>query len=291
MGTEAASANSHRTDSLGKSFPKITIVTPSYNQGRYIEETVRSILLQNYPNLEYLIFDAGSTDQTMEILKRYEPWLDYCCSERDRGQAHAVNKGFARATGDLLNWVNSDDVLFPGALQAVAQAARERLSENVIFYGNRIRFDADGRRFDFDLPPKHLTLLHFLIGSHIPQETAFISRAAYEKLGPLNEERKFALDYDYWARAIVNGTQFRHVGRFLGGMRFHELSKSLTWTDINVSESADIRGMLLAHVRMPKAVVERFLGVFGAASYHFSRSFKKPLYKLAHNIPRTIYEM
>ena len=112
----------------GSPWPRISIVTPSYNQGQFIEETIRSVLLQGYPDLEYIIIDGGSTDQSVEIIKKYEAWLTYSVSENDGGQSHAINKGFERATGVLLSWLNSDDVLLPDALAAVAA----RLSSSAV---------------------------------------------------------------------------------------------------------------------------------------------------------------
>src|SRR5947207_6789592 len=103
------------------SWPRISIVTPSFNQGQFIEETIRSVLLQGYPNLEYIIIDGGSTDNTVGVIKKYEPWLAYWVSEKDRGQCDAINKGFARATGDIFAWLCSDDVYAPGALRRIAE--------------------------------------------------------------------------------------------------------------------------------------------------------------------------
>src|SRR4051812_20683804 len=101
--------------------PKITIVTPSYNQGHFLEQTIQSVLDQNYPNLEYIICDGGSKDQSVEIIKKYEKHLAYWCSEKDRGQSHAINKGFERATGDIYAYINSDDFFHPGAFDRVAE--------------------------------------------------------------------------------------------------------------------------------------------------------------------------
>src|SRR5262249_30682863 len=106
----------------GSPWPRLSIITPSYNQGQFIEETIRSVLLQGYPDLEYMIIDGGSTDNTVEIIRKYDPWLEYWVSERDRGQSHAINKGFRRSSGALLGWLNSDDVLLPNALATVATA-------------------------------------------------------------------------------------------------------------------------------------------------------------------------
>src|SRR5205823_3046168 len=110
QGLPSAARNAERP------WPRISVVTPSFNQGRFIEETIRSVLLQAYPNLEYIIIDGGSTDNTVEIIKKYEPGITYWVSEKDRGQSHAINKGFARATGDIFAWLCSDDVYAPGAL-------------------------------------------------------------------------------------------------------------------------------------------------------------------------------
>src|SRR5262245_25235628 len=106
----------------GSAWPKVTIVTPSFNQGQFIEETIRSILLQGYPDLEYMVIDGGSTDDSVEIIRKYERWLNYWATENDRGQAHAINKAISRATGEIFNWINSDDPLLPSALSTIASA-------------------------------------------------------------------------------------------------------------------------------------------------------------------------
>jgi len=110
---------------LSRSWPKISIVTPSFNQGAYLEKTIRSVLLQGYPNLEYIIIDGGSTDQSVETVKKYEPWNFLWVSENDRGQSHAINKGLEKASGELLGWLNSDDYFLPGALFTLAAAYLE----------------------------------------------------------------------------------------------------------------------------------------------------------------------
>ncbi len=106
----------------GSPWPCISVVTPSYNQGQYIEETIRSVLLQGYPNLEYIVMDGGSSDNSLEIIQRYSPWLTYWTSERDEGQADAINKGFERANGKLIAWLNSDDIYYPGTVASSARA-------------------------------------------------------------------------------------------------------------------------------------------------------------------------
>jgi len=115
----------------GKPWPKISIVTPSYNQGQFIEETIRSILLQNYPNLEYIIIDGASTDNSVDIIKKYERWITYWVTEKDRGQAQAINKGIYRASGDIFNWINSDDLLLPKVLRLVAEVSGQTATKKL----------------------------------------------------------------------------------------------------------------------------------------------------------------
>ena len=123
-------------------WPKISIITPSFNQGEYIEETIRSVLLQNYPNIEYIVIDGGSTDNTCEILKKYDPWIKYWHSEKDGGQGNALNQGFSVATGKILGWINSDDLYLPDCFKKIARCIVERKAEFV--YGDSITIDEGG---------------------------------------------------------------------------------------------------------------------------------------------------
>lgn len=229
----------------GNPWPKISIVTPSYNQGQFLEETIRSVLLQNYPNLEYIIIDGGSTDNSVEIIKKYEPWLTYWVSEKDGGQAHAINKGFYRSSGQILNWLNSDDILLPGAFEAAASCLSGHLDKAVVVYGNRYRIDKNSAVFDFDLPPNYLNLLLFRIGSWIPQETAFFTKVAYVLAGGLSESRQFSLDYDLWLKCISRGASFIKIQAFMGSMRFHDECKSCNIADIGWIEFFDARKQIL----------------------------------------------
>jgi len=124
--------------------PRITIVTPSFDQAKYLPETIESVLKQDYPNLEYIIIDGGSTDGSVDVIKRYERHLSYWVSEKDSGQSEAINKGFKKATGEFFNWINSDDVLFPGALHRIAEAFAKNPDADLIV-GDHARSHADGR--------------------------------------------------------------------------------------------------------------------------------------------------
>ncbi|MBZ0305900.1 MAG: glycosyltransferase, partial [Anaerolineae bacterium] len=129
-------------------YPRITVVTPSYNQGQYLEATIRSVLSQNYPNLEYIVIDGGSTDTSTAIIQKYADQLAYWVSEKDRGQTHAINKGFQRGTGEVMGWLNSDDILLPGTLHAVGRAFAQDSSLKVVS-GFRHFIDADGQFMNY----------------------------------------------------------------------------------------------------------------------------------------------
>lgn len=206
----------------GAPWPKISIVTPSYNQGQFIEETIRSVLLQGYPNLEYIIIDGGSTDNSVEIIKRYAPWLSYWVSEPDRGQAHAINKGFRRATGDIVAWLNSDDIYARGTLAKVATAARDYPDAGVI-YGDTWFIDEAGEVIRKGLNPPTQELGKLWSGV-IVQPEAFIRAGTLETVGLLNEEYHFCLDHEYWLRASQH-VSFQHVPRVWAYLRSHSKAK------------------------------------------------------------------
>lgn len=201
--------------------PKITVVTPSFNQGAFLEQTIRSVLGQLYPNLEYIVIDGGSTDNSVEIVKRYESHLASWVSEKDRGQAEALNKGFARATGEILCWLNSDDFLLPGALH---EAAR-RLGEGAdLIYGKCLSFSDKGTRSLVNSPPEHhrelLTMVDYLV-----QPSTFWRRSLWDKTGPLNEEFHYAFDWEWFLRAEKLG-RFSRADFIFSAYRFHDAHKS-----------------------------------------------------------------
>ena len=179
--------------------PLISIVTPSFNQAEYLSACMESVLGQAYPRLEYLVLDGGSKDGSREVIARQAARLAYWASEADRGQASAVNKGWARAHGEILGWLNSDDQLAPGALEQVARAYRSNRAAAVI-YGDIQEIDAHGRLVHL----KHMAgfgVSSLLLGKNMGQPGVFITRRAYEALGGLDETLHYALDFDYFLRA------------------------------------------------------------------------------------------
>lgn len=208
--------------------PTISIVTPSYNQGRFLEWTLRSVILQNYPRLEYVVMDGGSTDESAEILARYRRFFSHLESARDAGQADAVRRGFARTSGEIMAYLNSDDVLAPGALDFVARFFQEHAQVDAI-YSHRVFIDEANRVEGYWILPRHRNWL-MRRWDYIPQETCFWRRGIYDDAGGIDASFQFALDYDLFVRFMKRG-RFARVNRFLGAFRKHAGSKTSALTE------------------------------------------------------------
>ncbi|WP_263821281.1 glycosyltransferase family 2 protein [Salinibacter sp.] len=211
----------------GTPWPKISIVTPSYNQGQFIEETIRSVLLQRYPNLEYIVMDGGSTDGTVEILEKYDPWIAHWVSEPDDGQSDAINKGFERATGDTYAWLNSDDYYAPGGLSAVAKRYGEAEKKVGALVGTGHKVNCDG---DIVYTPEgsdltHEAFLNWLNGGSFMQPACFFRRQAWEECGPLREDLRYPMDVDLWLK-MARGYDFDRVGETIAFAYEHKGAKT-----------------------------------------------------------------
>jgi len=205
-------------------YPKISIVTPSFNQAQFLERTILSVLNQNYPDLEYLIIDGGSTDGSVEIIKKYERWLAYWVSERDAGQSDALNKGFARATGELVGWQNSDDIYLPDACREAADALRRSPDVDIVF-GNRLDIDAsDQVTGETRFTPFSVTG-YWYDGMSLSTQSTFWRRSLFAKVGMIDPSYDLAMDYEFFLRAALQGARFKHVRRYWGASRRHDLSK------------------------------------------------------------------
>lgn len=206
--------------------PKITIITPSYNQGEFIEETIRSVLLQGYPNLEYIIMDGGSTDGTLQIIKKYEKNLAYWTSEKDEGQANAINKGLQKATGEIVAWLNSDDIYLPGTLFTIARAFVNNPSV-VLVYGEVEVINEKGQKL-FKLKSSPFNLMDMIEKRNfIRQPATFWKREIHRNIGFLDATFSYAFDFDFWIRV---GLRYRNNVLFLPQtlalFRLHKRSKS-----------------------------------------------------------------
>jgi glycosyltransferase involved in cell wall biosynthesis len=210
--------------------PTISIVTPSYDQGHFLERTLYSVLNQNYPALEYVVQDGGSTDESEDILRRYEASLAHWASEPDDGQADAINRGFAHTSGEIMAYLNSDDLLLPGSLAYVGRYFASHPEVDVV-YGHRLIIDEHDRQIGrWVLPPhddQELALIDF-----VPQETLFWRRRAWEAAGgSIDVSLRFAIDWDLLLRLRDSGAAIVRLPRFLGAFRAHDQQKTAIWYD------------------------------------------------------------
>ncbi|WP_404357394.1 glycosyltransferase family 2 protein [Methylotuvimicrobium sp. KM1] len=209
----------------GESWPKISIVTPSFNQGQFIEETIRSVLLQNYPNLEYVIIDGGSTDESIEIIRKYEPWLTYWVSESDKGQSHAINKGFEKCSGDIYNWLCSDDILLKDALKNVAHLID--CKQPCWLIGAAFVINKKGYILNKNVPLEPITITTFLKWSsnYFYQPSTFWNRHIFSNFNRINNNLHYCMDVDLWFK-FFNISKPKMTNVFLSSARCHEQSKT-----------------------------------------------------------------
>ncbi|WP_291857918.1 glycosyltransferase family 2 protein [Marinilabilia sp.] len=204
--------------------PKVSIVTPSFNQGEFLEETMLSVLNQNYPNLEYIVVDGGSTDGSIDIIKKYENRLAWWVSEPDNGQSDAINKGFLRATGEIFNWVNSDDLICPGAVRMAVHFLEKESAVELVF-GDRLVIDRASTVIEAYEAPSYSDWFPPLLAK-LPQEAAFFTANIWKKVGGLDTSLDYVMDTDLWYR-FREHTRFFHIPMFLGMYRKHLQSKSV----------------------------------------------------------------
>lgn len=220
--------------------PRISIITPSYNQARFLEETICSVLDQGYPNLEYIVIDGGSNDGSTAIIERYSHHLSYWVSEPDRGQSHALNKGIARVTGDILGWQNSDDVYLPGSFARAAQWFGTHRCCDVL-YGDIMVLDEHSEQggyvhtIDFHFPT------FFYENTIISNQAMFWRAEIGLTAGPFDEALLFSMDYDFICRLLLAGATFGRIGVALGAFRKHEQAKTANYQAIMLAEGALLR--------------------------------------------------
>jgi glycosyltransferase involved in cell wall biosynthesis len=283
-------------------WPRVSVVVPSFNQGMYLEETLRSVLLQGYPDLELIVMDGGSTDQSVDVLQRYDPWITFWVSERDRGQTHAINKGLERATGEIFTYLNSDDLLHPGAIHRVVQEFVGHPSAAVV-HGQCVYVDAAGNeRFrqlgKVDGFLEYLRIWErFAASDYITQPEAFCRREAVVAVGGFREELQGVMDFDLWLRLLSRGYQFRAIPVPVAHFRTYPTQKSsvdpghelcrLVEEYVRAPESAlpeETQRSLLrelesarAHLLLHAAVAANILGMYPRAlRYGLSAAARKP---------------
>jgi len=227
--------------------PRISIVTPSYNQAQYLDETMRSVLDQDYPDIEYIVCDGGSTDGSVDVIKKYADRLKFWVSEKDGGQANAINKGFAHATGQVHAYLNSDDLLEPGALRAVGEAY-EKGAKWMVGWSRYI--DDDGLDWPFVIGSMS-DPVDWFVANPVPQQASFWSADLHRKLGTFNEKYRFALDFDWWMRLrFVAGVSPTIVRKPLGKFRLHAASKTTQFGDFNNAFDPEDHEIRMAHLHL-----------------------------------------
>lgn len=217
--------------------PLVSIVTPSFNQAKFLERTIRSVLAQDYPRIEYIVIDAMSTDDTPQVLQKYERFITKIVREPDKGQSDAIDKGFKIASGDILTWINSDDCYCSSTVVSKAVAALRSNSEYDLVYGRRKYIDEHGylalvrpfREFDYEA---------LKLSCYLPQECCFWSREIYERAGGfIDQSYNFAMDYELWMRLLENGAKFLAIRDFFGLYRLHQNAKSVAqWETVGLKE-------------------------------------------------------
>jgi glycosyltransferase involved in cell wall biosynthesis len=216
------------------------VVVPSYQQGRFLEETLRSILLQGYPDLELLVMDGGSTDETADVIQRYERWIGGWVSERDGGQSAAINKGWRQAKGELVTWLNSDDLLLPGWAGAMAEALMR--DEKVdLAYCDVQMVDRDGRPlwiFEGRVPSIEQLVLQWK--TPFAQQGFLMRRRVVETCGYLDEQLHFTMDTEYWLRLLMARQNLLHIRQTFATCRLHESAKTSTHHSVLVANLIDV---------------------------------------------------
>lgn len=230
---------------MSSAYPKISVITPSYNQAEFLERTIRSVLDQNYPNLEYIVIDGGSTDGSIDIIRKYADRLAFWVSEPDAGQTDAINKGLRRATGEWIAWQNSDDIFYPGTFSSLAAAVEGRPGIDIVI-GNINLIDRDDgvfRDIRYVTPSYGAMLAEGMV---LTNQAAFWRRRVHSEIGWMSETLHYAFDYEWFLR-LTKGRKGLHVKECWGGYRLHEATK----TSLKVGQfQTENEGILRDHPTM-----------------------------------------
>ncbi len=220
-------------------FVKISVIMPSFNQATFLEEAMQSVFNQSYPNLEFIVLDAGSTDGSVDIIKKYADKITYWRSHPDGGQSAAFNEGFRMATGDFLTWLNSDDVMLPGTLHLLNEYVHKYPSYDW-FMGNTVWMDKDGKIFRVGKMEKWSDFFtrRGLYSAGGP--TAFFRKSLLERYGYLREDFHYSMDMELWDRFIENGVKFKRIKDYCWALRMHDMAKTSSYMFVNKDNAESV---------------------------------------------------
>jgi len=280
--------------------PRITIITPSFNQADYLEETINSVLDQGYPNLQYGVIDGGSTDRSTDIIESYRDRLDFAVIEPDDGQTQAINKGLALADGEIVGWLCSDDMLLPGALEKIGGHFALHPDDDWIAGGCRV-MDARGKVTETVFPYGDFTLPGVLLRGegrpfNLPQPGVFWRRSLHDLLGLLDESLHYCMDFEFWLRLIETGRRPTLLDTELATYRLHESSKSCAQPIGFTREHLRVEGGYARSLPLPhRLLVQRRLGyMHRACVIHESQGrlwpevMRRPWWLLSHQVRQAI---
>jgi glycosyltransferase involved in cell wall biosynthesis len=260
-------------------YPKISIITPSYNQGQFIERTILSIVNQKYQNLEYFVIDGGSTDNTLEIIKKYQNKIKYWISEKDKGQTDAINKGMQRATGDIVCYINSDDVLLPGSLKYVGDFFSKNNNVDFIM-GISLEIDLN----DFITKYTH-SIINKWFAKHgcynINQQGMFWRRSIFDRIGFFRTDFHACMDAEFVIRALTNKIPIKVINKPLGAIRVYSTTKTAIGGDIWDKDWTEIQNKYNGFVRNKKSIYYLIYGFvklikgYYLSDYYFIKKYKK----------------
>lgn len=236
-------------------WPKISIITPSYNQGHFIEETILSVVNQNYPNLEFIIIDGGSDDNTVDVIKKYEDKIRFWSSEKDQGQSDAINKGLNISTGDILAYLNSDDIYYPGTLLKVASLFLTTQNEDLLIIGDCKYGHNLSTITEYDAPDCPTDLFAALLKDGIcPQPSTFWTKSAIKEDFRFNSNLNFCMDQEFWLKLIYKGYKIRRIYEPLSFFRLHDKSKTFNLLKDRAFEQASITAFFAKFLDDNKAI-------------------------------------
>ncbi len=258
--------------------PKISLVTPSYNQADMLERTILSVLSQGYPNLQYVIQDGGSTDGSVKVIRKYEGQLHYWESKPDKGQSHAIEMGFQQTDGEIMGWLNSDDILMPGALWDIAQHFIRHPKTDVAF-GHRVIIDEQDRKIGQWVLPS--TTHHYLpYADYLAQESVYWHRRIYERVNGIDPQFRFAMDWDLFLRFKRSTAKFRRIRSFIGAFRIHAAQKtSSIISDVGAQEMDILRERELGRIPGQIEISKKLIWLYWR-NYFIEKAMKHGLYRV-----------